>query len=63
MNHGQKVTVTIKVPSQTVKMELSVPELEVEDLVMAIAAQCEDYEQLNLDPDDEDEEEFDDEEL
>jgi hypothetical protein len=58
--NDQKVTVTIKIPSQTVKLELSVPEMEVESIVNAICAQCEDYENYNDDNySDDDEEEFD----
>lgn len=49
---NQKVVVTIKIPSQNIKMELSVPEMEVEDVVNAISAQCEDYEVLDEDYDD-----------
>jgi hypothetical protein len=50
---NKKVTVTIKVPSQTIKLNLDVPEMEIDDVVNAICAQVEDYE--NRDEDDEDE--------
>lgn len=67
---SQKVTVTIQVPSQKITLKLNVPELEVDDLVNSVVAQCEDYEQLSVgsaDEDDYDEEDyiesFDDEEI
>jgi hypothetical protein len=62
--NDQKVIVTIKVPSQTVKLELSIPEMEVESVVNAICAQCENYENYDTDEDFDDEEtEYDPEEF
>jgi hypothetical protein len=49
---NKKVTITIKVPSQTIKLNLDVPEMEIDDVVSAVCAQVEDYE--NRDEDDED---------
>jgi hypothetical protein len=43
MSHEQKVLVTIRTPEQTIRMELEVPQLEVEDLILSIGSQCEPY--------------------
>lgn len=59
-DYVQKVTISIKTPSQTIKLNLDVPEMEVDDLIMAIDAQCENYvldgdsyeEESDLDSDD-----------
>lgn len=44
---SQKVTVTIQVPSQKITLKLNVPEMEIEELVSAVVAQCEDYERAD----------------
>jgi hypothetical protein len=35
-DYVQKVTISIKTSSQTIKLDLNVPEMEVDDLIMAI---------------------------
>jgi hypothetical protein len=55
MSYGQKVLVTIRTPSQTIKMDLEVPELEIEDLIISIGSQCEPYDGSDDYNEDEDE--------
>ena len=53
---NKRVTVTIKVPSQTIKLNLNIPEMEIDDVVSAIVAQVEEYENHH---DEENEDEYD----
>lgn len=61
----KQVTVQVLVRNEDdrdVVLHLDVPPSEVDDLITAVVAQCEDYEAADLGPGDEDEDDYDDDE-